>query len=234
MHFLNNRKRQESYRILLEDWNGCIKVKISELNEIKEKSAFIVNVDFHPELGEKYEGKFVSASVSASTSLSNDDINPSDLLVISQNKSAIFMYRDLIIEGVLKQVTSNKVANYYGLKIKTIVEAYLKIKQGKAYAGEDTLVRHKKRKEFLSSHSGSYVYNNNSKLNLKAKKIFDSNGNSLTKWLYDNVRRDISWITKSYEDFKKAVSLGDNKIIGALFCSKNYMVMRYHDDDRSE
>jgi len=42
------------------------------------------------------------------------------------------------------------------------------------------------------------------------------------------------WITKSYEDFKKAVSLGDNEIIGALFCSKNYMAMGYRDNDRSE
>ena len=83
MHFLNNRKRQESYRILLEDWNGRIKVKISELNEIKEKSTFIVNVNFCSELGEKYEEKFVSASASTSTSLSNDNINSLDLLVIS-------------------------------------------------------------------------------------------------------------------------------------------------------
>src|SRR6266540_2019668 len=162
MHFLNNRKHQESYRILLEDWNDHIKVKISELNEIKEKSAFIVNVDFCPELGEKYKGKFVSASVSASTSLSNDDINPSDLLVISQNKLAIFMYRDLIVEGVLRQVTSNKVANYYGLKTKTTVKTYPKIKRGKAHADEGILIGYEKRKEFLGSHSESYVYNNNS------------------------------------------------------------------------
>src|SRR6266511_2242837 len=234
MCFLNNCKRQKSYRILLEDWNSCIKVKISELNEIKEKSTFIVNVNFCPELGEKYEGKFISASASALTSLSNDDINPSDLLVISQNKSAIFMCEDSIVGGVLRQVTSNKVANYYGSKTKTTVEAYPKIKRGKAHAGEGTLVGHGKRKEFLGSHSGSYVYNNNSKLNPEAKKIFDSNGDSLAKWLYDNVRRDMPWITKSYEDFKKAISLDDNEIIGALFCSKNYMAMGHRDDDRSE
>src|SRR6266542_514090 len=102
MHFLNNRKHQKSYKILLEDWNGRIKVKISELNEIKKKSTFIVNVNFRPELGEKYEGKFVLASASASTSLSNDDINSSDFLVISQNKSAIFMCGDSIIGGVLR------------------------------------------------------------------------------------------------------------------------------------
>ena len=42
------------------------------------------------------------------------------------------------------------------------------------------------------------------------------------------------WITKTYEDFKKAVSLGDNEIIRALFCSKNYMAMGHRDDDRSE
>src|SRR6266498_861444 len=234
MHFLNNRKRQESYRILLEDWNGRIKVKISELNEIKEKSTFIVNVDFRPELGEKYEGKFISASVSISTSLSNDDINPSDFLIISQNKSVIFMCGNSIIGGVLRQVTSNKVANYYDLKTKITVKVHSKIKRGKAYAGEDTFVGHRKRKEFLDSYSGSYIYNNNSKLNLKAKKIFDSNRDSLAKWLYDNVRRDMPWITKSYEDFKKVVSLGDNEIIGALFCSKNYMAMGHRDDDRSE
>src|SRR6266511_271275 len=160
MCFLNNCKRQESYRILLEDWNGRIKVKISELNEIKEKSAFIVNVDFRPELEEKYEGKFVSASASASTLLSNDDINPSDLLVISQNKLAIFMCEDSIVGGVLRQVTSNKVANYYGSKTKTTVEAHPKIKRGKVHAGEDILVGHRKRKEFLGFHSGLYVYNN--------------------------------------------------------------------------
>src|SRR6266498_5859233 len=181
MHFLNNRKHQKSYKILLEDWNSRIKVKISELNEIKKKSAFIVNVDFRPELGEKYEEKFVSASASASTSLSNDDINPSDLLMISQNKSAIFICGDSIIRGVLRQVTLNKVANYYGSKTKITVEAHPKIKQGKAYAGEGTLVGHGKRKEFLGSHSESYIYNNNSKLNLKAKKIFDSNGDLLAK-----------------------------------------------------
>ncbi len=121
-------------------------------------------------------------------SLSNDDINPSDLLVISQNKSAIFMYGDSIVSGVLRQVTSNKVANYYGLKTKTTVKAHPKIKRGKAHAGKGTLVRYGKRKEFLSSYSRSYIYNNNSKLNPKAKKIFDSNGNSLAKWLYNNAR----------------------------------------------
>ena len=79
------------------------------------------------------------------------------------------MCGDSIVGGVLRQVISNKVANYYGLKIKITVEAHPKIKRGKAHAGEGTLVEHGKRKEFLGSHSGSYVYNNNSKLNLKAK-----------------------------------------------------------------
>jgi len=83
MCFLNNYKCQESYKILLEDWNGHIKVKISELNEIKEKNAFIINVNFCLELEEKYEEKFISALALASTSLSNNDINPLDLLVIS-------------------------------------------------------------------------------------------------------------------------------------------------------
>ncbi len=120
------------------------------------------------------------------------------------------------------------------MKTKTTVKAHPKIKWDKTHAGEGTLIEYGKRKEFLGSHSESYVYNNNSKLNPEAKKIFDSNGDSLAKWLYDNARRDISWITKSYKDFKKAISLGNNEIIEVLFCSKNYMAMGYHDDDRSE
>jgi len=124
------------------------------------------------------------------------------------------MCENSIIKGVFRQVTSNKVTNYYNLKIKTIIEIYLKIKRGKAYADKGILVKYEKRKKFLGFHLGSYVYNNNSKLNSEAKKIFDSNRNSL--------------------NFKKAISLCDNKIIGALFCSKNYMAMEHHDDDRSK
>src|SRR6266542_1449779 len=118
MYFLNNLKRYESSRILFEDLIRHLKVKISKLNEIKKKSTFIVNVNFRPELGEKYEEKFISASVSTLMSLSNDDINLLDLLMISQNKSAIFICGDSIIRGVLRQVTLNKVANDYGSKTK--------------------------------------------------------------------------------------------------------------------
>ncbi len=42
------------------------------------------------------------------------------------------------------------------------------------------------------------------------------------------------WIIKSYEDFKKTILLGDNEIIEALFYSKNYMTIRYCDNDRSK
>ena len=49
------------------------------------------------------------------------------------------MYRDSIVGGVLRQVTLNKVANYYGSKTKTTVKAHLKIKQDKAHADEFSL-----------------------------------------------------------------------------------------------
>src|SRR6266498_1046766 len=102
------------------------------------------------------------------------------------------MYENSIVGGVLRQVISNKIANYYSSKTKITVEAYSKIKQSKAYASKGILVEYEKRKKFLSSHLGSYIYNNNSKLNPEAKKFFDSNGDLLAKWLYDNARRDMS------------------------------------------
>jgi len=46
----------------------------------------------------------------------------------------IFICGDLIVRGVLRQVTLNKVTNYYGLKIKIIVKTHPKIKRGKIYA----------------------------------------------------------------------------------------------------
>jgi len=57
------------------------------------------------------------------------------------------------------------------LKIKTTVKTHLKIKWDKAHADEGILVEYEKRKKFLDFHLGSYVYNNNSKLNLKAKNF---------------------------------------------------------------
>ena len=94
---------------------------------------------------------------------------------------AIFIYENLIVGGVLRQIILNKIANYYGLKTKITIEAYLKIKWDKAYTDEDTFIEYEKRKKFLVFHSELYVYNNNSKLNLKAKKIFDSNRDLLAK-----------------------------------------------------
>ncbi len=91
------------------------------------------------------------------------------------------MYRDSIIREVFRQITLNKIVNYYSSKTKTTVKAHLKIKRGKVYASEGILVRHRKRKKFLGFYLELYIYNNNSKLNSKAKKIFDSNGNLLAK-----------------------------------------------------
>ena len=91
------------------------------------------------------------------------------------------MCGDSIVREVLRQVTSNKVANYYSSKTKTTVEAHPKIKRDKAHAGKGTLVGHGKKKKFLDSHSELYVYNNNSKLNPETKKIFDFNGDLLAK-----------------------------------------------------
>ena len=42
----------------------------------------------------------------------------------------------------------------------------------------------------------------------------------------------VPWIIKSYKDFKKAILLDDNEIIGALFYSKNYIAIGHCDDDR--
>ncbi len=58
------------------------------------------------------------------------------------------MCGDSIIRGVLRQIISNKVVNYYSSKTKITMEAHLKIKQDKIHTSEDTLVEYKKERNF--------------------------------------------------------------------------------------
>ena len=64
--------------------------------------------------------------------------------------------------------------------------------------------------------------------------IYDEVGDSFGKWLYQNASHYLHWTTNSYEEFKKKVSLSDDKLIGAVFCAENYEAAGHRDKDRSE
>ncbi len=78
-----------------------------------------------------------------------------------------------------------------------------------------------------------YVY---AKKNLdpEEQKIHNEDEDSFEKWLYENAHNYLCWTMKSYEEFKKKISLEDEKLIGAIFCIENYKAVGHKDNDRSE
>ena len=56
----------------------------------------------------------------------------------------------------------------------------------------------------------------------------------MAKWLYDNAKTDMSWVTNSYEQFKEQVNWNEKKIIDALFCIENYEAIGHIDIDKTD
>jgi len=155
-----------------------------------------------------------------------------DLTIIPKNMSAIFICDGKVVGGVVRKAAKNNVSSYFGAMMKVTTNAHRPFKRGKAHAGSGIMVGHGLRKEPHGSLPGNYVYKE--KLNPEAKKIYDSDGNTLANWIYESARSNLSWITISYEEFKRKVKFDEGKIIGALFCTKNYEAIGHSDDDRSD
>ncbi len=52
--------------------------------------------------------------------------------------------------------------------------------------------------------------------------------------MYENAHNYLRWTTKSYEKFKKKISLKDEKLIDAVFCAENYKAVEHKDNDQLE
>jgi hypothetical protein len=96
------------------------------------------------------------------------------------------------------------------------------------------LIGHGTRANFLKpSTTGTYVYKEKN-LDPNTQKVYDSDGTSLAKWLYETADLYLPWAMKSYKEFKKNTCMNDNEIIGALFCAENYQAAGHRDNDESE
>ena len=104
----------------------------------------------------------------------------------------------------------------------------------KTHADSEKLVGHDVYANFLDpSSTSSYVYKERN-LNIEAQKIYNQDGDSFGKWLYENAKDHLPWSMQSYELFKEKVNLGDDKLIGAVFCAENYEAAGHQDNDWSE
>jgi len=183
-----------------------------------------------PELGVKYKGKFVSCSERNNHINLRDDLN---IQLISKNESVLLFHEDKVVGGVIRRAAKKSVATYFGTKIKVTIEAHPPINRGAAHKDDGIIVGHGLRKNPEDSYAGNYVYKDKA-LSPEEQKIYNEDGDSFAKWLYENAKSYLPWAVLSYEDFRNKVQLGNDATIGMLFCAKNYEAVGHIDNGRSE
>ncbi len=158
-----------------------------------------------------------------------------DLIIINEHQSVVLKCEDKIVGAVIRNAAKENVANHFGIKMKLTVDAHPKLNRGKVtHPDSGKLVGHGSRAEFLNpSTTGSYVYKEKN-LDPEVQKIHDQNGYEFGKWLYECAKSYLPWTVLSYEAFKQKVNMGDDKLIGAVFCAENYEAAGHQDNDRSE
>src|SRR3989337_1269135 len=123
----------------------------------------------------------------------------------------------------------------FGHKMILTIQAHYKIKRGsKTHADSGKMIGHGSHADFKNpNESRTYAYEDKN-LDPEEQKIHDEDEDSFGKWLYTNAYNYLHWTTNTYEEFKKKISLEDDKIIGAVFCAENYEAAGHRDKDRSE
>ena len=105
-------------------------------------------------------------------------------------------------------------------------------KRGESHPHDGMMVGHGSRKDPLGSFYGNYVYKDKT-LTPESQRIYEEDGNTIAKWLYENARQYLPWAMCSYDEFKLQADVRE-EVIGALFCTKNYEAAGHRDNDRSE
>ena len=123
----------------------------------------------------------------------------------------------------------------FGHKLMLTVNAHNKLKRGQqSHPDSGTIVGHGLHAiRNDPKHTMSYVYNEKN-LDPEKQKIYNKDGDSFGRWLYQNAHHYLDWTMNSYENFKTKVGLGDDELIGAVFCAENYEAAGHRDKDRSE
>jgi len=174
-------------------------------------------------LAKKYLNKFVNCS---------DLLNDKEIQIIKNNQSVILIHDNNIVGAVIRDVTTKKVSDYIGAIIKATIQVYNPINRGKQHRSSGQMVAHGHRSNRTPLPTYNYLYKDRKNLDSIIQNIYDNDGNTLYKWIFENGKHYLPIAISSYEEFKKLVNLNDD-IIGAVFCVKNYEAEGHRDNDRS-
>ena len=230
-NFIKHSRNDESLSKLVESWDSRIKITLNDLALTKNiEYTKAVEVKHRADLAEKYLGSFVSC---------HDDekqiniLNDEQIRIINRNQSVTLYCNNEIVGAVIRDAAPANVLNHFGVKIKSTIDAHYTIHRGISHDSTGDMVGHGTRPNFLDRRPGFYAYKDKA-IDPEAQRIFDDDGNTLAKWLYDFGKEYLSFATLSYDEFKEKVKLNDDEIIGAVFCAKNYQAIGHRDNDRSE
>jgi hypothetical protein len=198
---------------------------------ITQKPIVEINVDHNIDLAKEYLGKHVSCQedLDKCINLSKDP----RIKIINKNQSVHLIHNKNKVGAVIRDAAVKALSDHFGAKMKVTMNAHPEIQRGQSHESDGIMVGHGIRKNPTDSHTGTYVYKDKH-LEPEVQRIYDHDGNTLAKWLYDNASIHLPWTILSYEEFKKNTQLNNESIIGALFCTKNYEAVGHVDNDRSE
>ena len=213
----------KNYQKLMRCWEEKIKITLKDLeykspNNIKE-----VEVFHKKDLAEHYLQKFVSYS---------ELLDDTNILIIKKNHSVKLICGNITVGAVIRNAAKASVLKHFGAKMKVTVDAHYPLNRGGEHRSTGTMAAHGYRPNRTKTPSFKYKYNEN--LSFNTEEIYDNDGNTLAKWLFENSKYHLSFATSSYEDFKNQVKLNDDEPIGAVFCTKNYEAEGHIDKDRSK
>ncbi|RIA82191.1 hypothetical protein C1645_835766 [Glomus cerebriforme] len=195
----------KEYPEILESWLDRYKITLNELNYKPKKPIVEINVNHNIDLAKKYSEKLVSCNEDLDNYI-NLSKDPS-IKIINKNQSVHLIHNNSKV-AVIQDAALKTLSKHFGAKMKVCENP-------------------------TDSYTGTYVYKNKH-FEPEVQKIYDYDGNTLAKWLYNNASIHLPWTVLSYEEFKKNTQLDDEKIIGALFCTKNYEAVGHVNNDRSD
>jgi hypothetical protein len=216
---------------IVESWNNRIKIVPNDLIFTRDKK-FIkdIKVSHRTDLADKYLGHFVSCcDEEEHINILKDE----QIRIIDKNQSVILYCDGKKVGAVIRDAAPKNVLNHFGVKIKSTIDVHYAIRRGKSHESVGDMVGYGTRPNFLDGRPGSYAYKKKAS-DPDAQRIFDDDGNTLANWLYDYGKKYLPFTTLSYDEFKKKVKLGDDEVIGAVFCAEDYQAKGHKDKDRSE
>ena len=185
--------------------------------------------DYRVFYNEQLENDYVKKLVTSKSDLDGDGIR-----IIGENESVVLKDEDdRIVGAVIRQATSQNATKHFGAKIKVTVESHYPLRRGPEHASAAGIMAgHGSRANRTNPPTDTYAYKED--LDPHEQRVYDTDGNTLAKWLFEYGKHYLPYTTVSYEEFRDNLNLEEDDIIGAVFCTKNYEAVGHRDKDRSE